>query len=406
LALKNNPSPESVKKSLRASLWDGASWSLTVGFAEIYFSPFAIFLGAANVAVGLLSTVPQLIGDLFHLASPRLVAAFRSRKKLVLACVALQGAALVLAAFSPGLGRFRLEFLFVAAALYWIFCSVAAPAWQSWMGDLVPKPERGSFFAERNRVAQIATFAALLAGGAILHFRPGLTGFLVLLGLGTLGRGLSFFFINRQTDAPAEELGSPPVTLRSFLAAMHRNNFGRYVLYAALFSFAVNLSASYFTPYMLEELKLSYLEFMALLAVMIGTKFVTTPAWGRWIDRHGSRKPLVAAGAVYCLPPLLWLVSQSYPYLIALQVVAGVAIGGFELCSFNFLLENTEPKDRTRFAAYYEVLTGIGVVAGAVVGGFILRYATLPGLTPYFAAFLGSGVLRVLVSVLFLPRIR
>jgi MFS family permease len=405
-ALKNNPSPEVLKKSLRASLGDGASWSLTVGFAEIYFAPFAIFLGAANVAIGLLSTVPQLIGDLFHLASPRLVALLRSRKRLVLAAVALQGLALVLASFSPRFSDFRLAFLFAAASLYWIFCSIAAPAWQSWMGDLVPPPERGRFFAERNRVIQIVTFAALLAGGAVLHVRPGLEGFLILLGLGALGRGLSFLFLARQEDLPASELGAPAVSFRAFLKAMHRNNFGIYVLYASLFSFAVNLSASYFTPYMLEELKLSYLEFMALIAVMVGTKFLTAPFWGRLIDRHGSRKPLIGACALFCLPPLLWLASQNYLYLIALQVVAGIAIGGFELCTFNFLLENAAPKDRTRFAAYYEVLTGVGVVAGAVAGGLILRHAALPGLTPYFAAFLGSGVLRVFISALFLPRIR
>jgi MFS family permease len=347
-----------------------------------------------------------LIGDLFHLASPRLVAAFRSRKRVVLAAVALQGLALTLASFSPRLEDFRLAFLFGAASFYWIFCSIAGPAWQSWMGDLVPPPERGRFFAQRNRLTQVITFAALLIGGAVLQLRPDLTGFLILLGLGTLGRGLSFFFISQQTDVPPPELDAPAVSFRTFLGAMHRNNFGLYVLYASVFSFAVNLSASYFTPYMLEELNLSYLEFMALIAVMVGTKFLAAPVWGRWIDRSGSRKPLVAACAVFCLPPLLWTVSQSYPYLIALQIVAGVAIGGFELGSFNFLLENTAPRDRTRFVAYYEVLTGIGVVAGAVAGGLILRYAAFQGLAPYFAVFLASGLLRVFVSALLLPRLR
>lgn len=329
----------------------------------------------------------------------------RSRKQVVLGAIALQGFSLMLVAASPAMARFRLAFLFAAASLYWIFCSLAAPAWQSWMGDLVPTESRGRFFGQRNRIGQIVTLLALLLGGAILQWLPGLEGFLIVLGLGTLGRGLSLIFVSRQEDRPAVELEATQVSFRAFLAVMHRDKFGRYVLYAALFAFAVNISASYFTPYMLEELKLSYLHFVALLAAMMGFKFIATPYWGRLIDRHGSRRPLVMSCILFCLPPLLWLISQNYFYLLTLQIVAGVGIGGFELCSFNFLLENSDPQNRTRFAAYYEVLTGLGVVAGALTGGLLLRYPPME-LKPYVAIFLISGLLRLALSAWFLPGLK
>jgi MFS family permease len=317
----------------------------------------------------------------------------------------LQAVILALMPLAPRLGFSPLGFLFGATSLYWIACSIAVPAWQSWMGELVPTSDRGRFFAERNRISQLLMFAALLGGGFILQALPNAQGFAVVLGLGVVGRllALSFFRLHRDIPLPPPEDAS--ATLGRFLRGINRTKFGRYVLFASFFAFAVNLSASYFTPYLLTELKFSYLEFVALLAVMIGARFLTAPAWGRLIDRHGSRKPLAVACLLFCLAPLLWTLSQNLPYLIFLNVVSGIAAGGFELCSFNFMLENTAPEERTRFAAYHELFTGLGIVSGAVAGGLLIRYAP-SGFSPYFMAFLASGALRAFLAAVFLPRLR
>lgn len=306
-------------------------------------------------------------------------------------------------AAAPSLGRWRLYFLLLTAVLYWVFWMAITPAWQSWMGDLVPEERRGRYFAGRNRIVQVTTFAALVAGGWILHrFET----FLILIGLGTIGRLLSLFFIGRQTDIPEKPAGGREVSFVEFLQTVHKNNFGRFVLFIAFFGFAVNISGSYFIPYMLEELRFSYLQLMSLFAVLIAFKSLTVSVWGRLSDRYGSLKLLGLATVLFCLAPFLWIVSRNYLYLLAIQSVAGAAIGGFELCSFNFLLDGTEPRHRTRFAAYYQVLGGVGIVLGAIAGGLLLKRAPFGAPAAYPALFLVSGSLRLLLCLIFLPLIR
>lgn len=375
----------------------------------MFLGPLAIFLGAADVAVGLLATVPQVAGDLCQFATSSLVKILGSRKRLVLLGIAGQAACL-LGAIALVLRPWHgLAVLMVLSILYWSAWMVITPAWQSWMGDLVPASERGRYFGWRSRWIQIATFGALVAGGLLLEFfrsRNAALGFAWLMALALLGRLLSLVFVGFQKDVRAapEESGERD-TFGAFVKSLRSNNFGRFVLFTALFAAAVNVSGSYFVPFVLDELRFSYARFMILLALMFGTKFLTMPMWGHLSDRYGSRRLFALSCAFFCLPPLLLLVSRHFVYLFLVQIVGGLAVGGFELCSFNFLLDNTEPKHRTRAAAYYQVLTGLGIVGGAVTGGVLLKHAPW-GLMPFTAVFLISGVLRVILCLALIPGIR
>ncbi|HIJ20879.1 MAG TPA: hypothetical protein HPP58_07520, partial [Deltaproteobacteria bacterium] len=53
---------EILDPSLRASIRDGMSHSVMLGFGETYLGPFGIFLQATTLQVGILSTLPQLFG--------------------------------------------------------------------------------------------------------------------------------------------------------------------------------------------------------------------------------------------------------------------------------------------------------------------------------------------------------
>ncbi|MFO1519497.1 MAG: MFS transporter [bacterium] len=403
------PSQEEIRKSLKASLWDGIFGSLTVGLAEIYFSPFVLFLGAPPLLFGLLTTLPQLIGSLSQLSSPRLVDFLRSPKKTVLWGAFGQALLLVGTAFIPFSPRFRLAFFFLANSLYWICWMIALPAWQSWMGDLVPPDERGRYFGLRNRILQISTFLALLAGGWILdrsqnHEATAYGGFFLLFLLGASGRLLSCLAISRQTDLQAPAASTRP-SFTAFLKNLTRHSFGLFVLYSTLFSLAVNIAGPYFISYLLEEIRFSYLQFMVLMGAMVLAKFLSLPLWGRASDRSGPLKPFLLSSLLFSILPFFWLASRQFYYLLFLHLFAGAALAGFELCSFHFLLGNTERENRTYGAAYYETLAGVGVVCGSVLGGLLLRHP-LFGIKAYLSLFLISGVLRMLLSLSLLPKIQ
>jgi MFS family permease len=410
MALQAPPSQVEILKSLKASVWDGISWSLTVGFAEVFFSPFALFLGAAHILFGLYSTLPQLIGALSQILTPSLSSRIGSRKRLVLMGVSGQGFLLILMAFLPFLSGSRLGWLFLITSLYWMCWMILTPVWQSWMGELVPEFQRGRYFGARNRWIQVVTFLALIAGGWILNRFQSDTqrtyqGFLILFLLGALGRILSLIFLQRQNDLLPSPEENDPLSFRRFIKIMPRHSFGLFALYSALFSVAVNIAGPFFISYMLQERRFTYLEFMILLATMVASKFLFLPLWGRLSDRFGSQAPFKAACLLFSLIPFFWLFSSDFFYLLGVHFYSGIALAGFELSSFNFLLDGTEPKNRTRFTSYFESLVGVGTVLGAVIGGICLQ--SLPfSLNAYSTLFLVSGICRLLLSFLFLPRIQ
>src|SRR5690606_4806420 len=59
--------------------------------------------------------------------------------------------------------------LMIGLTLYHAAAHIIAPQWTSLMGDLVPERKRGRYFGHRNRLATIASCAALIGGGLVLH---------------------------------------------------------------------------------------------------------------------------------------------------------------------------------------------------------------------------------------------
>src|SRR5690606_31772011 len=77
-ALMDAPAPEraerrrtpALRQSLRYGVYDGALYSLMVGAGESYLALFVLAAGLGEVASGLVSTVPFLLGAVLRLASP------------------------------------------------------------------------------------------------------------------------------------------------------------------------------------------------------------------------------------------------------------------------------------------------------------------------------------------------
>jgi len=87
------PDPEidtKVRRSLRYSLLDGASFSLMLGSAESYFQAFAVFLKATVSQVGIVYTVPMFVAAVIQLHGNSLLRWFRSRKNLTVLTGALR----------------------------------------------------------------------------------------------------------------------------------------------------------------------------------------------------------------------------------------------------------------------------------------------------------------------------
>ena len=143
-----------LRRDLRAISADGAAFSVMVGVGETYLVPFALALGIAAGQASLLATLPVLAGSLLQLVAPAGVRWLGSYRRWVVGCAALQalcfvplfGAALAGTA-SPAARCSRV------GAAYWGFGMATGPAWNAWVGTIVPARLRARFFARRARLS-------------------------------------------------------------------------------------------------------------------------------------------------------------------------------------------------------------------------------------------------------------
>lgn len=76
---------------------------------------------------------------------------------------------------------------------------------------------------------------------------------------------------------------------------------------------------------------------------------------------------------------------------------SGFLWSGYNLCTSNFIYDAVTPEKRPRCIAYFNVLNGLFLSAGALLGGLVVKF--LPGLFGFqiLTLFLISAVLRFLV---------
>jgi MFS family permease len=386
-----------LRRSLRASIVDGAACAAMSGFGELYFPAFGLLLGASAFQVGLLTTVPMLIGASVQLWAPRL-AHRAGDKRFVVACAVLQALLFAPIAWLALAGGDGYPPLLLAVALYWSLALGINPVWNAWMGRMVPPVARSRFFGRRGAAINAALLASTLAGGLLLHVAAdsvwgAARGFVAVFALAGMSRLVSARFLAVQHD-PRHGPPPPRPSLAAVVRGLRGRPYGRLIALLVLMMGAVHLSAAYFPPYMLRELGLSYAEYAVLNAAVLLSRIVSSPYWGEVARRHGNRRALQVSGTL--LVPLagLWVLSDHFLYLIALQVFAGFAWAGFELATVLTLFDATRDDERAGALSLYVLLNGVAIVVGSLLGGTILRGL---GSLGYPTIFLLSTALRAAI---------
>ena len=288
------------------------------------------------------------------------------------------------------------------------------------MGDLVPRRKRGRYFGLRTRYATVTTFLSLIIAGSLLHWFDGrdetLYGFIAIFCVAAVARLISAYHIYRMYEPPrAVEPPSVAFDLQAWKRRLRSSAAVRFSLFYASMQAMVSISAPFFTVYMLRDLKFSYMEFTAITATSVLSHFLSLRTWGRISDVWGNRVILAFTGSMIVCLPSLWLVSTNFWYLLAAQLLSGMCWSGFGLATTNYLFDSVPEQKRSQYMAFHNVLTAVGVFAGALLGGLIATSfpteITLFGehyswLTPIYGVFLISSLARMAVVYTVLPHLK
>ena len=163
---------------------------------------------------------------------------------------------------------------------------------------------------------------------------------------------------------------------------------------AGIVSLAVYVGSPFFTPFMLEELRLDYAQYTVATAAMVACKVLSLRRWGQAVDRFGAAAVYRLAIVLVALIPVPWLFVQGVVGVALAQALSGFSWAAHEIALFSVVLETTPSSQRPRAYALQSISNGLGQLGGSLVGAFIIV-----GLSDTRQLFAISSGLRLVAAI-------
>ena len=388
-----------LRASLEACTAEGlAAEVVGASLGNAAVAAWSVALGASPLLLGALWALPWL-GHVLQLPASWITARF-GRKRVCVVANGISRQIVLPAAVLPfvdiGVDAKR-AILVVLVALAALAAGVGHNAWLAWMGELVPARIRGAYFGRRAAwcsvvatAAAIAIASALDAGSARGALGAVLAAILVLRSI--FGAATTVFML-RQHDPHAPNA----LPRLSDVVVPFRDRADRSILtYRAAWSVATGLGASVSVVFMLRALGLGFTAVAAYSAIVAALRLVTTPMWGRALDRSGARMVLVVSSLGAAASSFAWVgATRGTAWVVGLDaLVSGLVLGGQELAAFTLPLAFAPSARRPVYAAANVMTGGVAYGLASLAGG------ALAGVVAATTLLLASALLRVVATAL------
>lgn len=155
-------------------------------------------------------------------------------------------------------------------------------------------------------------------------------------------------------------------------------------------------------PFYATALDATPLEVTVIIASFSAMQLAAAPLWGRVSDRRG-RRPLIIAGLfASAVSYLIFGLADSVFVLLLSRMAAGAA-GGTISVAQAYIADTTKAEDRAHGLGLLGAASGLGVMLGPALGGFVSSWGGLAA--PGFVA-AGLCALNGLAALVLLPESR
>jgi len=393
------PTKQEIEKSLKNSILDGVTDSAKSGITDNFKIPFALALGATNEMIGLITALPDFFGLITQFFTKNLINRYKSKKFVCNFNALVARIFWIPMMFIPFIFPNGIWLLLMLLCLQRMFDQVSITAWSSWMCDLVPKNVRGTFFGERNTISNAAAFITTLLAGWILGIMDNFYGFLIIFGISFVFSMMSNHYLNKMIDVPSKERAKSTFSWKHFIYGIrHHSNYSNFVLFKTMMAFAVSIASPFWIVYVLKDLNIGYDWYAISIAVYVVADMISQKYWGPMADRFGDKKIMFVCAMLLPFTALIMLFIKDVPTLMIERIFSAFVYAGFNIASFNYLLNVSPEEDSSTFIANYRFIAGMGGVAGPIVGGYLAT--VLVGVS-----FMSLGALPLLFLIAFFLRL-
>lgn len=390
-------------------VWEGAVGSIILNLANPFFSMFAKRMGAGDFHIGLLSSLPALIGILSLIPGAMMVDRRQDKKGIVAFYILFIGFLYPLAALTPYAGSFKvIIFIFVIALLNWPF-TVFNIAWQSFFSDVLPPPESNIAYARRSKAATLFGALTYLLAGFILSSIPRTDEervmiyqifFILSFGLALCQAFLLYNVKGYELPEKDDSTSSLRMVIRNFKELIANKPFMEFTLVSLIFHFAWQMAWPIFFIYHVDYLHaneawLSYIGVVNSLASVVTFSF-----WRKIIDKRGVKWTVMIGAAGLAFNPILTVSARSLFVVLLVNIGVGLTSASFQLSLFQNLMEVVPSRGKTMNIAIYTAMISISGFISPMIGVWIYQ------MTSIHVSMVFNGFLRFAAVGLFYWRYR
>lgn len=392
----------------------GAAWLYIVTGAAL--TRLAKELGLPEFGYGILAALPFL-GALTQLPAGYILERYGHRKKTFIVLGLVHRLMWLFVALIPWVAPVRWQwvaFLWLVG-LSWTAGQMIAPAWISWMADLVPGRIRGRYFSRRSQLGQLTGLLVTTVIGFLLDKATEsgtqammyvLSGMIAVAGV----CGAFDFLLFLPVPELEKKANRAEVSFLGLIRTPLRDrSFRRFIGFTATLTFSIGYVGQFVWLYLFDVAGMSNTQANLMLVVMpLVVLMIFNPIWGRLIDRLGRKPVLIIAGLLIVHGGMAWIFVTKDQWLwgYVAVIVATAAWPGIELANFNIMLMLSDKyagkPERSGYVAVcslFGALAGVlsGLFGGAVAEGFKDWQGTLWGwpVTYHGLLFIISGALRL-----------
>jgi MFS family permease len=301
------------KQTVKLSHFEGGLYALMVASTESFLFYYAVTMNVTSFELAILATLPLALGALSQMFIPKLIADKHLGSSIVWTMLfQVLGVLGILHTVAINYSFDRLLFF---SCIHFMGGLTSTPLWIDWASKIIPKRNFRKYMAHRSSYTWYLILFFYVALALIgQHFKNFNIVYIFLIG--AIARILSCAvqayiirgeFAKKIKNEAIQKASLPPLESIHEMPADTLKLIWTFIIWTSIFRLSVYISSPFFTPYMMNDLKLSMPQYVILSSIPYFGRALFFNRWGRAGAHHGAFYGIQLSALYISFIPIIWI---------------------------------------------------------------------------------------------------